>query len=394
MEVKFGTGRSNLTGPVVDGLCIRQTFKALLPELKYVEIAFATYCRENAGEMTIAIHDTVDNALIGKTKTFVAGFTDNSTEKFDLNVELVPGRTYELRMFTLNCRNGSSVTAKYCRKNFPNSHLFIGARLIKDGELSLSFTYEGEIQRPQVEHQSPQQIDMDAVLEPPRDENSLAGLVSVVIPHLNCYELLQRCLSSLCMQTYNALEVIVVDDGSKEPGRTQLITESFGKMLSTKFLCHAKNEGAPAARNIGARYASGEYILFLDADCMVYPDAIQVYVETLMKNQDASWSYGGFRWGHEQVVPVQWNEERLFSRNYISTMSMIRRAEFPKDGWDEKLKRHQDWDLWLTMVKAGHKGVCTGQYMFETPRREGSISTDGNIDMMKSVKIIRRKHGL
>ena len=390
MEVPFGIGRSHLTGPIIDGVCIRQGFQAATAELKSIEIAFGTYMRANPGEMTIAVHDVRDNSLVVETKCMVADFADNSYHTFEMNCELIPGRPYELRVFTLDCRSGESVTGKYCRKLHHGHHLFIGARLIKDGELSAIFHYEGE--SPYAPPQSSEMKSADPTPEPPRVNMGVPGLVSVVIPHFNCYDLLAQCLASLTRQTYNAIEVIVVDDGSTESGRTEAIVGAYKPLLMPTFVAMGQNEGAPAARNRGAKYASGEYLLFLDADCVMYPNAFRIFMDTLMDNPAASWAYGGFRWGAEIIHPAKWNADKLMGRNFCSTMSMMRAADFP--GWDENLKRHQDWDMWLTMLAEGKLGACTDRYMFESPKRHGSISTDGNIDMMKSINIIRRKHGL
>jgi len=387
MDVPFGTGRSQLTGPIIDGTCLRQSFQAQAPELKSVKIAFATYCRRNEGEMLVDIIDPRGGSLVARCKCMVAEFTDNAYHNFLLECELIPGRWYELRIHTLHCRNGSAVTAKYCRKMHQGGHMFIGARLTKDGELSAEFTYLSDERyapnkAPELTFTVPEEMTVETV----------PGLISVVIPHFNCQSLLAKCLTHLDRQSYNAFEVIVVDDGSKEAGRTQLIIEAYLPLMNITFVPLAKNMGAPAARNRGFKYASGEYLLFLDADCYMYPDAFQVFVEHLLGEPDASWVYGGFRWGDDVVPPVPWDADKLFGRNFISTMSLMRRNAFP--GWDESLKRHQDWDLWLTMLDNGCKAVSTGQYMFETPKRKGGLSTDGNIEMMESIQIVRRKHGI
>jgi hypothetical protein len=391
MEIIFGAGRSHLTGPITDGKAIRQGFIAHTPELESVEIQFGTYCRNNPGEMTVAVHDPRDNSLVAKARVMVADFVDNTFHKFNLNCELIPGRTYELRIFTLDCRSGMSVTAKYCRKRY-NFHLFIGARLIKDGELTCKFNYEGR--QLAVATNEPELIHREVKAAEPEVQPTgfTPGLVSVVIPHLNCQQLLTKCLASLTKQTYNAIEVIVVDDGSEQAGWTQAIVDAYKPLLATTFLPFGRNMGAPAARNRGAKYVSGEYLIFVDADIEMYPDTFEVFVNALMDNLAVDFVYGGFRWGNEIVAPVDWDADKLMGRNFISTMSMMRRAKFP--GWDERLLRHQDWDLWLTMAKNGSQGICTGELMFETPKREGSISTDGNIDIMKSIDIVRRKHGL
>jgi len=186
----------------------------------------------------------------------------------------------------------------------------------------------------------------------------------------------------------------VVDDGSRKNAIPRGIVKGFqGFLPGIRLIVHQKNRGAPVARNMGAKKATGEYLFFLDADCELYPDALEVFVETLLQNPDAAYAYCGFKWGGETVKPKFFDADALKLRNFVSTMSMIRRLLF--EGFDESLKRHQDWDLFLTMLlKHGREGICTGRLLFETTQRESSISTEGNIPMMESVGIVRRKHGL
>ena len=71
-------------------------------------------------------------------------------------------------------------------------------------------------------------------------------------------------------------------------------------------------------------------------------------------------------------------------------MSLIRRKAFPQ--FDESLKRLQDWDLWLTMMREGSSGVWCDEVLFETPMREHSISS-GTYSWNEAVMVLRRKHG-
>jgi len=385
MQDVFGTGSASLTGPIIDGVTVRQGFTAILSKLDSIGINFGTYCRLNPGQMTVAVYDVRDNSIVTKVSAMVSLFTDNAYYDFALNCELIPGRTYELRIYTLDCRSGGGVTSRYKRK-LHNHHLFIGARLIKDAELDCRFNYHDDASI-DVKETSELNVDNERPVKA-----SIPGLISVVIPHLNCQGLLAKCLASLTRQTYNAIEAIVVDDGSEDPILTQAVVQSYGPLISTRFLHLEDNMGSPTARNTGAEYASGDYLIFVDADVVMYPDSFERMIDILIENQNVDISYGGFRWGGEVMEPLKWDVDRLLGGNYISTMSMMRKAKFP--GWDENLKRHQDWDLWLTMVNQGCEAMCTERLMFETPRRPGSISTDGNIDMMKSIDIVRRKHGL
>lgn len=385
MDVVYGRARSKLTDQIVDGMCIRQGFMAQGDFLESVLVTFGTYKRRNDGEVHVEIRD-LSAKIVGAAKTNAHEIQDNSNHEFRLGIPINKGKPYELRIKTLNCRSGRSVTAKYCRKTC-DTHLFIGARLIKDGELSCTFRYRssggdfvGKSASPVVEK----------MVEIPRG-SFLPGLVSIVIPHYNCPALLAKCLAALTRQTYSALDVVVVDDGSERPAYPESVVRSYEPLLSLTFAAMPKNAGAPTARNEGAKMAIGEYLLFLDSDCFLYADAIRQFVEVLMENKKAAYAYGGFRWGDEVVNPKEFDLRTLRMRNYITTMSMMRSAVFP--GFDQKLKRHQDWDLWLTMASAKHYGKCTGKLMFDTPKRKG-ISSEENIPMMDSIKIVKRKHGL
>jgi hypothetical protein len=82
----------------------------------------------------------------------------------------------------------------------------------------------------------------------------------------------------------------------------------------------------------------------------------------------------------------------LRRQNYISTMSVIRRDAFP--GFDESLRRLQDYDLWLTMLAAGHVGVYCGAEVFSTLVRNGITYAPDAQPYEEALRIVRRKHGL
>ncbi len=102
--------------------------------------------------------------------------------------------------------------------------------------------------------------------------------VSIVVPIYNTEKYLNKCLTSIANQTYQDLEVILVNDGSKD-GSGQ-IAASFAQRDSRFVLIEQKNQGVSTARNNGLEHAHGEYILFIDSD-----DRMDVaMVETLLNN--------------------------------------------------------------------------------------------------------------
>lgn len=104
--------------------------------------------------------------------------------------------------------------------------------------------------------------------------------VSVVMPVYNMEEVLAQSIHGLLDQTYENIELILVDDGSSD--RTLKICESFAKLdARVKVIRSEKNRGAGAARNLGIREATGDYVYFPDADDRVEPDAIKTLMEVV-----------------------------------------------------------------------------------------------------------------
>ncbi|MFH0955857.1 MAG: glycosyltransferase family A protein [Candidatus Falkowbacteria bacterium] len=186
-------------------------------------------------------------------------------------------------------------------------------------------------------------------------------MISIIIPVYNQAGHLANCLDSLKKQTYNNYEIIVVDDGSTD--RIIEVIKKFKQFFGLKLTySEQENRGASAARNKGAKLARGEYIIFCDADVIMKPIMLELMLATLKDNPDISFCYSSFVWGHKKFKLWPFDAEKLKIIPYITTTSLIRRKDFP--GFDETLKKFQDWDLWLTMLEQGHTGVWINQVLF------------------------------
>lgn len=95
-------------------------------------------------------------------------------------------------------------------------------------------------------------------------------LITVIIPVYNIEGYLTTCLNSVCSQTYENLEILLIDDGSID--RTGLICDEFAHRDPRVRVIHKKNEGQSVARNIGIANAKGEYVSFVDGDDWVTED--------------------------------------------------------------------------------------------------------------------------
>jgi len=106
-------------------------------------------------------------------------------------------------------------------------------------------------------------------------------MISVIVPVYNVEGFLARCLDSILSQTYENLEVILVDDGSTDSSG-RICEEYAGKDPRVRVI-HKENGGLSSARNAGLEIASGGYIAFVDSDDWIEPDAYSHLLEVMGK---------------------------------------------------------------------------------------------------------------
>jgi glycosyltransferase involved in cell wall biosynthesis len=181
--------------------------------------------------------------------------------------------------------------------------------------------------------------------------------ISAIIPTYQHAKSLPGCIESLLGQEGVKLEIIVVDDGSTD--NTKEVLEAYNNQVT---IIYQENKGSNPARNRGAKEASGDYLIFVDADIIMKPHALKKMLAAL-EASTASYAYGGFYFGPKRFRPIAFDAKRLRQTNFIHTTALIRNEDFP--GFDESIKRLQDWDLWLTMLSQGKEGVCVPEYLFK-----------------------------
>lgn len=194
--------------------------------------------------------------------------------------------------------------------------------------------------------------------------------ISIIIPTWNHASALARCLASVEQQTEKDFEVIVVDDASTD-GTARFLREQRPS-FSLQTIRLPENRGAPAARNEGARLAAGRYLLFLDADVELYPDALAEWRRVLDMHPTVGFAYSAFRFGWKAFKSRPFSADTLKKAPYIHTTALMRRTIFP--GFDERFKKFQDWDLWLTIAERGGKGEYLPKELFTVAVARQGIS--------------------
>ena len=116
------------------------------------------------------------------------------------------------------------------------------------------------------------------------------ALISVIVPVYNVAQYLEKSIASIQQQTYQNLEIILVDDGATdESGR---LCEQIAEQDERVLVYHKENEGLSQARNDGLKQAHGDYVIFIDSDDYIHPEMIASLYQQLV-NEDADVSSCG-----------------------------------------------------------------------------------------------------
>jgi glycosyltransferase involved in cell wall biosynthesis len=123
---------------------------------------------------------------------------------------------------------------------------------------------------------------------------SVTTLVSVVIPCHNYGRFLAAAIESVLAQSYADIQLIVVDDGSTDD------TSAVAARYPTVRCLRQRNLGPGEACNQGMKEASGEFVVFLDADDELTPDAVETFVQCLQERPDCAFAYG-----HQELIDTR-----------------------------------------------------------------------------------------
>jgi glycosyltransferase involved in cell wall biosynthesis len=220
-------------------------------------------------------------------------------------------------------------------------------------------------------------------------------LVSIVIPCFNQGRYLGEAIESAWRQTYPHVEVLVVDDGSTD--ETPQVVEARPGVGYR----YQANGGTAAARNHGLGASSGAFVLFLDADDRLLPDAVATGVGHLLRQPDAAFVTGHARLmradGSPWLVPVQEHDapgyETLLRDNYIWTPGLVlyRRAALEAaGGFDPWAGGSADYDLNIRIARQ-QAFACHHAVVLDYRQHEGSMTGDPGYMLRSAVSVRRRE---
>lgn len=201
--------------------------------------------------------------------------------------------------------------------------------------------------------------------------------VSVIVTCYNLGQYLDECVESVLGQTFQDFEILIVDDGSTDPAtRTKL----EGYVRPKTRVIQNEHRGIAAARNTGVEQSTGQYLCILDADDRLLPTFFERTIGALRRDSTLTFCGTWLRtFGEEQWdwTPSRCDIPTLLWEDTVLTAAPVRRdAVLEVGGFDTGMPEQgdDDWDLWLQLVAAGHRGTIVPEVLYEYRRRPGSIS--------------------
>lgn len=211
-------------------------------------------------------------------------------------------------------------------------------------------------------------------------------MISVIVPIYNVENYLKPCLESICKQTYQDFELLLVNDGTKD-NSLKVIDEVLGKSDINYHVINKENGGLSSARNAGIKRAKGEYLAFVDSDDVISADFLSTLLSNIEKT-DAQFAFCAYEFEKEQICPLDDNGKTvIFDRNQLMTAflrrtidfvvpSMMFRTAFILDNeifFNEKIRFSEDQPFIWDAILASEKAVYLYKKMYGYYLRESSI---------------------
>lgn len=217
--------------------------------------------------------------------------------------------------------------------------------------------------------------------------------VSVVITCYNHARFLGEAIESVLEQSFSQWELIVVDDGSID--ESSEIASGYPEVKVVR----QQNLGLAAARNAGLAASSGEYVVFLDADDRLLPDALEIGAARLDAHKDCAFTYGRYRlitldgkripWAQRQLIEGE-PYLRLLISNYIGmhAVVMYRRTIFEQTGgFNTSLAACEDYEMYLRITRS-HTIYRHNEMVAEYRQHDSNMSLNSDLMLKHSISVL------
>ena len=213
-------------------------------------------------------------------------------------------------------------------------------------------------------------------------ENRENPLVSVIMPAYNAERFIARSIESALNQTVQEIELIVIDDCSSD--NTCRIAEEYAAGdTRVTVLRNEQNMGVARTRNRGFDVCRGAYVALLDSDDIWYPAKLEKQLALIQKEQ-ADIAYCSYALVNEQgekkcddfIVPTSTDFEEMLGSNMIGCSTVMLTSEIARQHRFSDRGYHEDYVLWLHLLKQGKKAVGLSETLVDYRVYSGSKASN------------------
>ena len=214
-------------------------------------------------------------------------------------------------------------------------------------------------------------------------------LVSIIIPCYNSAPYVSRSIESALKQTYNNIELILVDNNSTD--NTSNILHTYRNHHPDKvFVFYESKPGAPAARNVGLNKARGNWLQFLDSDDELLPEKIEKQIQAGLKS-NANVVIGNYFFSGKKskkkvcAIKDPW-VGLIRSRLGITSANLWRKKTLERvKGWDEAATSSQEYNLLFRLMAAGYQLSFDDSFNTVIYARQESVCKTGDKEKRKAI---------
>jgi glycosyltransferase involved in cell wall biosynthesis len=190
-------------------------------------------------------------------------------------------------------------------------------------------------------------------------------LVSIITPNYNCASFIGQTIESVLSQTYRNWEMLIIDDCSID-NSVETVEKYVKRDTRIKLFKTESNSGSPIKpRNIGIQNAQGRFIAFLDSDDLWHPDKLECQLP-LFNNENVAVVFSNYekitengkRKDRVVTAPIKLTYKQLLKSNYIGCLTAMYDVSKTSKIYFSDF-RHEDYVLWLTILKAGYIALNT-----------------------------------
>ena len=213
------------------------------------------------------------------------------------------------------------------------------------------------------------------------------------MPCYNHGEFIEEAVDSVLQQSYQNIEIIIVDDASTDKNVREKINAIQEKDSRIKSIFLDENSGPSEARNRGIEAAEGLYILPLDADDRIDPTYVEKAVSVIESNPDIGVVYceaDFFGTVQGKWKLPQYSFPEILFYNMVFSTALYRKTDWKRYGGYNKNMRDglEDWDFWLNFTTEQKTFIRIPETLFFYRQRERILTRNGSIEREKSIQLL------